>query len=129
MVLCYGGSWVMKGTLITYYYIFSLLLGIAIYFGQLYQVPLPRIVRFYINDFLIVPIILTTSLFILRWSRNDKNYQISIWIVLYLCALYSVIFEYFLPKFHLRYTADSIDVILYFASGLIFYILQKNKNE
>lgn len=129
MVLCYGGSWIMRAAFLTYYYIFSLLLGTTIYFGQRYEVPLPRIVRFYMNDFLIVPIILTTSLFILRWSRNDRNYQISIWIVLYLCALYSVIFEYFLPKFHPRYTADSIDVILYFASGLIFYAFQKNKNE
>lgn len=114
---------------LTYYSLFSFLLGTCIYFLQKFHMPLPRIVRFYINDFLIIPIILTASLIILRWSRNDWSYQISIWIILYLCALYSFIFEYFLPQFHPRYTTDSIDVILYFASGLIFFFLQKDKNE
>lgn len=115
--------------MLRYYFVFSILLGTFIYFAQKLSIQLPRIVRFYVNDFLIIPIILTTSLFILRWSRNNKSYKISFWIILYLCTLYSIIFEYYLPQFHPRYTADSIDVILYFASGLIFYYLQKNNNE
>jgi len=119
----------MKAKILVYYFAFSIVLGTFIYFAQKLAIQLPRFVRFYVNDFLIIPIILIASLFILRWSRNDKNYQISIWIILYLCGLYSIIFEYFLPQFHSRYTADTIDVILYFAAGLIFYYLQKNENE
>ncbi len=109
------------------YLIFSLFLGTGVYFAQKFNVKLPKIVQFYLNDFLIIPIILIISLVILRWSRNNKKYQIPIWIVLYICGLYALLYEYILPKFHPRYTADVIDVLLYFLSGLIFLILQKNK--
>ena len=111
------------------YFIASLLIGLTVYIAQKNKYLLPDIIQFYLNDFLIIPIVLTTSLYILRWSKNNKNYHISLSIVLYSCILYSFLFEYFLPKFHVRYTSDFIDVILYFASGIIFYILQKNNYE
>lgn len=118
----------MKG-LLNLYFIFSLLIGTSVYLAQKNNFHLPNFIRFYLNDFLIIPIVLTISLYILRWSKNDKNYKIPLSIVLYSCFLYSFLFEYFLPKYHLRYTSDFIDVILYFASGIIFYILQKNNHE
>ena len=111
------------------YFIASLLIGLTVYIAQKSKYLLPDIIQFYLNDFLIIPIVLTTSLYILRWSKNDKNYHIPLSIVLYSCFLYSFLFEYFFPKFHVRYTSDFIDVILYFASGIIFYILQKNNYE
>lgn len=111
------------------YFIASLLIGLTVYIAQKSKYLLPDIIRFYLNDFLIIPIVLTISLYILRWSKNNKNYYIPLSIVLYSCFLYSFLFEYFLPKFHARYTSDFIDVILYFASGIIFYILQKNNYE
>ena len=107
------------------YFLFSVITGTLIYFAQRFSFPLPRIIQFYVNDFLIVPIILTVSLYFLRWSKNNASYQIPLWIVLYLSGLYTIIFEVFLPRFHPRYTADHIDIILYFASGFIFYMLQK----
>ncbi|MCD8448126.1 hypothetical protein LNI98_00245 [Tenacibaculum dicentrarchi] len=107
------------------YAVFSLFLGTAIYVAQKMSFKLPRIVQFYMNDFLIMPIVLTISLFILRWSKNNENYQIPLWIILYICGFYAFLYEYLLPKFYLRYTADSIDVLLYFISGFIFFILQK----
>lgn len=115
--------------LLNLYFIFSLLIGLIVYLAQKNNFHLPNFIQFYLNDFLIIPIVLTISLYILRWSKNDKNYKIPLSIVLYSCFLYSFLFEYFLPKFHLRYTSDFIDVILYFASGIIFYILQKNNYE
>ena len=111
------------------YFTLSLLIGICVFFAQKLNFSLPEIVQFYLNDFLIIPIILTISLVILRWSRNDKNYQIPIWIIAYICSFYALLYEHILPKYHLRYTADLIDVVLYFISGFIFYFLQKiNKN-
>ncbi|MEX6626104.1 hypothetical protein [Tenacibaculum salmonis] len=110
------------------YFIFSLLLGSIIYFASKINIQLPKIIRFYVNDFLIIPIVLIPNLLILRWSKNDETYQIPIWIILYCCSLYAFLYEYILPKFHPRYTADIIDVILYFISGFIFFILQKPNN-
>ena len=79
------------------------------------------------NDFLIIPIILTISLIILRKTKNSKNYQLHLLLILYLCNMYSIIFEFVLPKYLERYTADWIDVLLYFLSGLVFYKLQQTK--
>lgn len=107
------------------YFIISLCLGTVVYFATKYHIELPRVVRFYLNDFLIIPIVLSVSLWVLRWSKNDKNYVIPIWIILYMCALYAILYEFILPKTYLRYTADFIDVVLYFVSGVIFYNLQK----
>lgn len=115
--------------LLNLYFIFSLLIRTSVYLAQKNNFHLPNFIQFYLNDFLIIPIVLTISLYTLRWSKNDKNYKIPLTIVLYSCFLYSFLFEYFLPKFLLRYTSDFIDVILYFASGIIFYILQKNNYE
>ncbi|TYP96466.1 hypothetical protein C7447_10732 [Tenacibaculum adriaticum] len=108
-----------------YYFIFSFVTGTAIYLASFYHFHLPDIIRFYVNDFLIIPIVLTISLITMQKLRNDINYTIPLSVVLYLCAMYAVLFEYFLPKFHLRYTADFIDVILYFLGGILFYYLQK----
>ena len=112
-----------------YYFLFSLITGTFIYFSSHLNIQLPRFVRHYVNDFLIVPIILYICLCFLRWSKNDNNYTLNIGVILYLCLMYSVLFEYIFPKYLARYTKDIVDVILYFASGIIFYFLQKPKNE
>lgn len=117
----------MRVKLLPYYFVFSIILGSSIYIAQKLKVKLPEIVQFYINDFLIIPIILIASLYVLRLSKNNNQYKIPIWITLYLCVIYSIVFEYYLPQFHPRYTGDWIDVILYFASGMIFHFLQSIK--
>ncbi|PQJ72006.1 hypothetical protein BTO14_01515 [Polaribacter butkevichii] len=110
-----------------YYFIFSLFTGTSIYVLQYFSVPLPRVIRFYLNDFLIIPIILFICLQFLKWSKNNVHYTLNLSIILYLCFLYSLLFEYFFPKYLARYTKDFVDVILYFASGFLFYYLQKTK--
>lgn len=111
---------------ITYFFIFSCITGIAVYVLQKTKVYLPNFINFYVNDFLIIPIVLTICLFVLQKTKDDKNYKISTYLILYLCGLYALIFEYFLPKFHERYTADIYDVLMYFLGGLVFHLLQKN---
>ncbi|MGJ8744788.1 hypothetical protein [Polaribacter sp.] len=111
--------------LLFYFFVFSLFTGTSIYFLQYFSVSLPRIVRFYVNDFLIIPIVLYSCLQILKWSKNNKNYTLGLPIILYLCFVYSLLFEYIFPKYLARYTKDFVDVIVYFASGFVFYYLQK----
>ena len=111
--------------LLTYYFIFSVVVGSFIYICEKQQILLPKLIRFYVNDFLIIPIVLCSSLFVIRKLKNDKKLALSLLQILYVCVLYAVIFEYWLPKFHERYTADIIDVVLYFLSGILFYFLQK----
>lgn len=115
-----------KNTL-TYFFIFSCITGTIIYLLQKTNVYLPNSINFYVNDFLITPIVLTICLYVLQKTKNDNNYKIPLALILYLCGLYAVIFEYFLPKFHDRYTADFYDVLMYFLGGFVFYLLQISK--
>lgn len=125
MVYCHGSSRIKLNIKLTYYFIFCLTTGTVVYFLQYFSFDLPNFIQFYLNDFLIIPIVLFISLKILKWTKNDKNYTLSLPIILYVCLVYSILFEFIFPKYLARYTKDFIDLILYFASGLIFYFLQK----
>ena len=114
--------------ILTYYFLLSMLLGSCIYVCEKLEILLPKLIRFYANDFLIIPIVLYISLFVIQKLKGNDKIQLSFLNIIYLCTLYSVIFEYWLPKFHPRYTTDFIDVALYFLSGVLFYFLQKEKN-
>lgn len=119
----------MQKKILTYYFIVSIIIGSLIYVAQKLSVKLPFIINNYVNDFLIIPIVLTVCLFILQWSRNDKSFQISLGVVFYICVMYSVLFEFVLPKYYIRYTADVLDVVLYFAGGFVFFVLQKKDSS
>jgi hypothetical protein len=108
-----------------YYFLISLISGVTIYFLQFFKVKLPNFINFYANDFFIIPIILFICLQLLKFTRKQTNLTIPLFYILYLCALYSVIFEFILPNYLARYTKDYIDIMLYFASGILFYTLQK----
>jgi hypothetical protein len=114
---------------LTYYFVFSICVGSIIYICEKTEIILPKIIRFYVNDFLIIPIVLYISLFVVRKLKGKVDLQLSLLNIIYLCTLYSVIFEYWLPKFHSRYTSDFVDVGLYFLSGMVFYFLQKEKKH
>ena len=115
---------------IVYYFVGSVLIGSCVYLANIVGIILPRIVRFYVNDFLIIPMVLTSVLFIVRKVQCQPKKTISLLNILYLCLMYSFLFEFWLPKFQERYTYDIVDVFLYFLSGFVFYRLQKEpKNE
>lgn len=113
---------------LTIYCISSFILGLIIYLFQYFKIYLPKIINNYFNDFLIIPIVLFICLLFLRWSRNNKNFTLSLSIILYFCFMYSILFEFVFSKFLARYTKDYIDIILYFAGGILFYKLQNKPN-
>lgn len=113
----------MKKRLILYS-VSSFVLGIIIYTFQSFNLYLPKIINNYLNDFLIIPILLFICLLFLRWSRNEPNFRFNFGIILYICLMYSILFEFVFPNYLARYTKDYVDIILYFASGFIFYKLQ-----
>ncbi|MEO9569753.1 MAG: hypothetical protein ABJH82_03770 [Polaribacter sp.] len=115
--------------ILSYYIIFSIIIGAFIYFSAFLNIQLPRITRHYVNDFLIIPIVLYICLQVLKWTKNNENYTLSLPIIFYLCLMYSILFEFIFPKYLARYTKDVVDIILYFASGFLFYYLQKLKND
>lgn len=102
----------------------SICIGFIIYTFQSLKLYLPGFINNYLNDFLIIPILLFMCLLFLKWSRNEPNFRINAGIVLYICIMYSILFEFVFPNYLARYTKDYIDIILYFAGGITFYQLQ-----
>jgi ABC-type branched-subunit amino acid transport system permease subunit len=104
------------------------LLALIIYLLQRMQIQMPSWVDNYVNDFLCLPIVLGFITLLFRWLKKDKTYRVSIWAILFLAGYYSFYFEYYLPLKTTRYSADYIDVILYFTGSIIFYLLN-NKSR
>lgn len=104
-------------------------IALLIYTMQRLNYPLPPIINNYVNDLLCLPLLLATMEFIIKRLKKDKYFKFPIGFVIFLASYYSIYFEYYLPTVNTRYTADWIDVILYFAGGLTFYFGEKNNNK
>ncbi|WP_266205043.1 hypothetical protein [Pontibacter kalidii] len=83
---------------------------------------LPRnwLVQHYLDDLLCLPLVLTTTLFVLRFFYGPQV-RLSWYHVVFTVLYFSLAFEVFFPKFMPRYTGDWIDAVLYAVGGLIFY--------
>lgn len=101
------------------------LVALAIYFAKMYCVALPNWMRFYLNDLLCMPIVLSLCLATVRILKKDDTLFIPLWSAIGLTVCYVVYFEWFLPQYNSRYTADIIDVALYVMGSGLFYRFQK----
>ncbi|MDT0648250.1 hypothetical protein RM545_16270 [Zunongwangia sp. F260] len=91
---------------------------------KLTQVSLPEWTTSYLNDFLCMPIVLTVCLKAVHHFKKDSSITLSLSLILILTSFYAVYFELVLPQISDRYTADFIDVIVYFSGTFLFYFLQ-----
>ncbi|MBU2926941.1 hypothetical protein [Winogradskyella psychrotolerans] len=103
----------------------SVLLASTVYLANRFEVPLPNWVYFYINDFLCMPIVLSTCLAVLRIIKKTETLYVPISVVLALTIYFSIYFEWIMPHINMRYTSDIIDVGLYFFGALLFLRFQK----
>lgn len=74
----------------------------------------------YLTDFLCMPIILTICLVGVRFFKRIPQFHLNQLMIFGMTAFYAFLFEYMLPNSSSLYTADFVDVIMYFA-GAIFY--------
>ncbi|TDE06012.1 hypothetical protein [Flavobacterium sandaracinum] len=111
--------------------IYSVLFIIAliIYIRQRFHLPLPAVVNNYVNDFLYLPLLLGAIEYVIRRLKKDSTFKLPIAFILFLACCYSFYFEYYLPRVNPRYTADWIDVILYFLGGFAYFFSQKMENR
>ncbi|MEC5165328.1 membrane protease YdiL (CAAX protease family) [Flavobacterium sp. PL11] len=106
-------------------YIIMFLIALVVFVMQHLHIPLPYLINNYLNDFLYIPLVLGGTEFIIRNLKKDASFKLPLEFIVFLSCSYSIYFEFYLPKINLRYTADWIDVILYFISGVIFYFFTK----
>ena len=105
------------------------LLSLAVFFVvqslKFFSISGPDWIFHHLNDFLALPIVATLCLHGVWLIKKDKTIRLNAFTILSLVALFSFVFEYYLPKQDYRYTGDVWDVVCYGLGGLIFYILQK----
>lgn len=76
-----------------------------------------------------MPIVLFTCQYVLRKLKSDNRIEIPLRLVVLLTIGYALFFEYYLPQVQDRYTADYIDVILYFTGAVFFYFVERKMNS
>lgn len=86
---------------------------------------LPEFFSSYLNDLLCMPVVLGICLFLIKKFSRKKQLQISLFSAFSLAAFYSLYFELYLPEATDRYTADVLDVLLYFTGAFAFWLVQK----
>ena len=112
---------------LSYVIIFFLFIFIGIQISYYSEIALPQWVRFYVNDFLCMPIVLTICLQAVHFIKKDATIRLSLFTTLSLTAFYAVYFEVYLPRVEPRYTADILDIFMYLSGSFIFYLLQFRK--
>ena len=106
------------------YLVIMIGVAVTIYTLQKTAVTLPYFINNYINDILCIPIVLKFSQIIIRYIKSDKQLQLPIVLQITVTVLYALFFEFFVPKWNVRYTADWWDVTAYFMGLFLFQILE-----
>ena len=104
-----------------FFYIPCIVFWINQYLEKVQDIFIP-LIHAYLDDLLAIPVVLGISLQVFRWIHPLKNTfvftktQVAIGLV-----YFSFLFEFVLPKWSDRYTADILDVACYGVGALIFY--------
>ena len=104
-------------------------IALTIYIMQRLQIPLPAIINNYLNDLLYIPLVIGAIEFIIRRVKKESSFILPLGFIFFLACSYSLYFEYYLPKINPRYTADWIDVILYFLGGIAYFFIGNIKKK
>ena len=76
----------------------------------------------YLDPLLLMPILLH----LIKWERQwllKRKYTFRFVEIIVWTVSISIIAEYFFPKWNNKFTADCIDVLLYFAGAVIYYFV------
>jgi hypothetical protein len=90
-------------------------------------IELPNFLLYNLTDFLCLPILLTIANLLIKILFPSQCFKISVSQIVLLVLFYSVLFECILPKVSTKYTADYLDVIMYFLGGGFYWLLSRNK--
>lgn len=96
----------------------------AVYLGhwvwRWLDLPRPLWVQHYLDDLLCMPLVLTATLFVLRFIYGP-HIRLSWGQVAFAVLYFTVAFELIFPQYMPRYTGDWVDGVLYAVGGAIFY--------
>lgn len=107
------------------YVFFSLAIFLCVQSFKFYSIEVPNWIFYYLNDFLVIPMVATLSVHVVWFIKKTKTIRLNVFTIISLVTLFSIYFEYYLPQQSCRYTGDFWDVICYSSGGIAFYFLQK----
>jgi hypothetical protein len=88
---------------------------------------LPVLLKNHLSDFIVMPILLSCTLFSMRMLiKNSPRYVFSYFQLGFAFVYAALVFEYFGPKVFTGKTADELDVIAY-AAGTLYFAVFMNK--
>lgn len=89
-----------------------------------------RIIDNYLDDILLLPIVLGIALFIQRkWIAKSNQFVFGKIIIVAAWLYFCIMFEAVIPPFNTSFTADWLDCIAYGLGALYFYVLMNKPNK
>lgn len=108
------------------YYLFALCIYIILAYAKMNGIHFHKLTDSYLADLLCIPLLLYTSLLVHRYIRRDNTINYNKYMIAFVVIYVSIVFEYFLPKYSTKYTADILDVIMYSIGGIFYaYVIPK----
>ena len=105
------------------YFLIAILLYLIVHLGRFGWYEPIKIVNSYLTDLLCMPIILTFCLAGIRLLKRIPTYVLTLPMIVAMTTFYAILFEYYLPNANSKYTADFVDVIMYFAGAGLYWII------
>ncbi|NOQ73082.1 MAG: hypothetical protein GQ574_13840 [Crocinitomix sp.] len=104
------------------YFLIAITLYIIVRLGRLGWYAPNEWLNNYLNDFLCMPIILTICLVGVRFIKRIPKFHLTPIMIFGMTTFYAILFEYILPNSNPIYTADFVDVAMYFAGALFYWV-------
>lgn len=109
----------MKRETMVWFWLFSATY-LFIYLSNRLDYHFQGFIQYYLNDLLAVPIVATLGLGFMKLGLQQEDFVLKKWHLIYIVALFGLVFELLLPIYMKRYTGDILDVCMYTIGGLFF---------
>lgn len=81
--------------------------------------------RSYLDDLLVLPIILPFTLSLLRLIYRNKNLLLGSSLIINAIIMFTIVFELILPHYSSEYTRDYFDLLFYSLGGLMYWLYER----
>jgi len=64
-----------------------------------------------------------------RIEKKNSTFQLPLSMIAFAVVYVSIVFEFVMPKFSARYTADPMDIVFYALGALFFFLFQAREKK
>ncbi|WP_306353122.1 hypothetical protein [Flavobacterium sp. '19STA2R22 D10 B1'] len=105
------------------------LLWLVVHLLRHIKQPLPFF-NSYLTDCIAVPVIAHIAIiFTRKFVVKNQHYTYPLSYLLFIATYTSILFEWIMPQFSSKYTADGLDVLCYFGGALFYYFIHNKRDS